>query len=130
VSGNSIKLKEIEMGPWKAKTTEKTEGDPAPFTRFVMGEGKLDFTQNENELVNLGEKLWKWKTVQDYAKEVDSKPWFIYIGIFVAECVIWILERRAEFCPCGRIYIHLIFDFPFYQRGLLIFSLSLKLFPL
>lgn len=78
VSGNKIELKEIELGPFKAKTTERTEGDPAEFIRFVMGEGKLDFTQNENELVNPGEKLWKWKTVKDYAKEVDGKPWIEY----------------------------------------------------
>ena len=37
-----------------------------------MGEGKLDFSQNENEAVNPGEKLWKWKTVEDYAKDIGG----------------------------------------------------------
>ncbi|KAI0806853.1 hypothetical protein C8Q74DRAFT_1312876 [Fomes fomentarius] len=27
--------------------------------------GKLDFTANDNELVNPGESLWKWRTVED-----------------------------------------------------------------
>lgn len=78
VSGTPIELKEVELGPYKAKTTEKSEGDPAPFIRFVIGEGKLDFTQNENEIVNPSEKLWKWKTVEEYAKEVDGRPWIDY----------------------------------------------------
>jgi len=78
VSGNKIEIKEIELEPFKTEVTKKTEGDPAAFIRFVMGEGKLDFSQNENELVNPGEKFWKWKTVEAYAKEVDGKPWIEY----------------------------------------------------
>ena len=60
---------------------EKTEGDPTDFIRFVMGEGKLDFSRNENELANPGEKSWKWKTVKDYAKEVGRLPWIEYVRI-------------------------------------------------
>lgn len=78
VSGNKIELKEIELGPYKKETTKRTEGDPAAFIRFVMGDGHLDFTENNNELVNPGEKLWKWKTINEYAKEVGGKPWFDY----------------------------------------------------
>ena len=78
VSGQKIELKEVELGPFKAKTTEKMERDPASFIRFIMGEGKLDFTQNENETANPGETLWKWETVQDYANEVGGKPWIEY----------------------------------------------------
>jgi hypothetical protein len=41
-----------------------------------MAEGKLDFSkENYNELVNPGEKLWKWKGVEEYAKEVNGHPW-------------------------------------------------------
>jgi hypothetical protein len=78
VSGNKIETREIELGPYKKEVTKNTEGDPAGFIRFVMGEGQLDFSQNENELVNPGEKLWKWKTVEEYAKDVDGKPWIEY----------------------------------------------------
>jgi len=35
--------------------------------RLLFGEGKLNWsTENDNELVNPGEKLWKWKTVEGY----------------------------------------------------------------
>jgi hypothetical protein len=43
-----------------------------------MGEGKLDFTENENEIANPGQKLFKWKTVEEYAQEVGGKPWIEY----------------------------------------------------
>jgi hypothetical protein len=78
VSGDKIALKEIDLDSFKKETTKRTEGDPASFIRFVMGEGKLDFSENENELVNPGEKDFKWKTVKDYAKEVGGKPWIEY----------------------------------------------------
>ncbi len=32
----------------------------------LIGEGKLDFSDNSNELINPGQSLWKWKTVEDY----------------------------------------------------------------
>lgn len=80
VSGDKIEIKEIDLDSFKKETTKKTEGDPAAFIRFVMGEGKMDFTENTNELINPGEKEWKWKTVQDYAKEVGGKPWIEYGG--------------------------------------------------
>jgi hypothetical protein len=78
VSRNPIEIKEIELEPFKKETTKKSEGDPAAFIRFVMGEGKLDFSENENEVFNPGEKVFKWKTLQEYAKEVDGKPWIEY----------------------------------------------------
>jgi hypothetical protein len=44
---------------------------------FTMsgGGGNLDFSEhNHNELVNPGESKWKWKTIEDYAKETDGMP--------------------------------------------------------
>ena len=78
ISGKKIEQNEIELSSFKTKATERSEGDPAAFIRFVMGEGKLGFSQNENELVNPGEKLWKWKTIKDYAKEVGGLSWIEY----------------------------------------------------
>ena len=78
VSGDNIELKEVDLDSFKKEATKKTEGDPAAFIRFVMGEGKLDFSENQNEIVNPGEREWKWKTVKDYAKEVGGKPWIEY----------------------------------------------------
>ena len=37
--------------------------------RVVMGEGKADFgAENNNELVNPGEKFWKWTSVEDFTR--------------------------------------------------------------
>lgn len=37
--------------------------------------GNIDFSErNDNELVNPGESKWKWKTIEEYAKEVDGMP--------------------------------------------------------
>ena len=42
--------------------------------RVLMGEGKLDWSgDNQNELVNPNESIWKWKTVEDFAKETSGK---------------------------------------------------------
>ena len=39
------------------------------------GTGNLDFSKrNDNELVNPGESKWKWKSIEDYAQEVDGLP--------------------------------------------------------
>ncbi|EJF63131.1 hypothetical protein DICSQDRAFT_146106 [Dichomitus squalens LYAD-421 SS1] len=32
---------------------------------ILTGEGNMDFTVNDNEFVNPGQSLWKWKTVED-----------------------------------------------------------------
>jgi hypothetical protein len=44
---------------------------------FTMsgGGGNIDFSKhNHNELVNPGESKWKWKSMEDYAEEVDGMP--------------------------------------------------------
>ena len=35
--------------------------------RLAISTGLMDNRENENELVNPGESLWKWKTISDYA---------------------------------------------------------------
>ena len=34
----------------------------------VIGEGKAEFSPNDNELVNPGQKFWKWRTVEDFLR--------------------------------------------------------------
>jgi hypothetical protein len=80
ISGDAVELKDIELDSFKKETTQKPEGDPASFIRFIIGEGKLDFTENQNEIANPGEREFKWTTVQDYANEVGGKPWIEYGG--------------------------------------------------
>jgi hypothetical protein len=79
VSGDKIELKETDLASYKKKIVESaTGGDPAGFIKFVMGEGKMDFSENQNEVANPGEKYFKWTTLQEYAKEVGGKPWIEY----------------------------------------------------
>lgn len=42
----------------------------------MSGSGdNLDFKEkNDNELLNPGESKWKWKTIEEYAKEVKGMP--------------------------------------------------------
>ena len=43
---------------------------------FTMSSGgvNLDFTKNNNELINPGESKWKWKGIEEYAEEIDGMP--------------------------------------------------------
>jgi hypothetical protein len=43
--------------------------------RMAGAGGNLDFSErNDNELVNPTESKWKWKTIEEYAEEVDGMP--------------------------------------------------------
>ena len=37
--------------------------------RVLIGESKMDFSKNDNELLNPGQSIWKWKTVEDLVRE-------------------------------------------------------------
>ena len=40
----------------------------------VISEGRADFSKdNLNELINPGETLWKWKTLEDYFREKEAQ---------------------------------------------------------
>ncbi|RPD55669.1 NAD-P-binding protein [Lentinus tigrinus ALCF2SS1-7] len=47
------------------KGTQSAPGAILSYIRVLIGEGKLDFSDNSNELINPGESLWKWRTVED-----------------------------------------------------------------
>ena len=38
--------------------------------RVAIAEGQLDMAENDNELVNPGQTLWKWKTTEDVLREI------------------------------------------------------------
>lgn len=45
------------------------------YGRILIAEGKMDSSaENQNELVNPDQKIWKWKTVEDYIREVGGRP--------------------------------------------------------
>jgi len=42
--------------------------------RLLFGEGKMDWAaENNNELINPGESLWKWKTVDEFLAEGSDR---------------------------------------------------------
>jgi hypothetical protein len=74
-----VELSEEEKGKAEVAIREGrpySDKDPALGIQLAMAEG-IDFSgKNDNELVNPGESRWKWKTVADYVKETDGKPWW------------------------------------------------------
>ena len=67
----------IDGPEFKAKTIAENSPNPMAYLRFLMGDGSIDHSAsglgNDNELLNSGETLWKWKTVKDLAKESSSE---------------------------------------------------------
>lgn len=72
---NEIEVSNLDLAEYKAKTLSTTGSDPAACLRFLMAEEKINNEKNDNELVNPGGKLWKWRTMKEYAKETRGRPW-------------------------------------------------------
>ncbi|CAF1153587.1 unnamed protein product [Didymodactylos carnosus] len=82
VSGQNINIIEHPLEAFKKKilVDGKDKTDPSQFLRLLWGEGKMDYSsKNGNELINPGESKWKWKTIKEYAKEVNGKPWWDHV---------------------------------------------------
>ncbi|KAF3910370.1 hypothetical protein ABW20_dc0100751 [Dactylellina cionopaga] len=93
ISGDAVSLKQIaglmksagagdiqvsllDLAEYKQDTLAAPGLDPASYLRFLMAEGKIDNkSQNDNELVNPGETLWRWKKMSDHAQETKGRPW-------------------------------------------------------
>ncbi len=75
----SIEVVEVDLDKYKKETLEAGPKNPAVCLRFLMGEGNIDHTSaglgNDNELVNPGEQKWKWKKMEDLARETKGRPW-------------------------------------------------------
>ncbi|KAG8983576.1 hypothetical protein FRB94_007507 [Tulasnella sp. JGI-2019a] len=60
-----------------AQTSDQPDGEDlgalARLLRLNFADGAVDFSKNDNELVNPGQKFWKWKTVRDHARDVIAK---------------------------------------------------------
>ncbi|KZT64190.1 hypothetical protein DAEQUDRAFT_741441 [Daedalea quercina L-15889] len=53
---------------------DKSQPHPFGHLKVLIAEGKLDFSsKNDNELVNPGESIWKWKTAEDLVRERGGK---------------------------------------------------------
>jgi hypothetical protein len=74
-----VDVEELPLAEFKKTVLEEGTSDPSKYLRFLMGEGKIEHTRealgNDNELVNPNETLWKWKTMEDYARETKGRPW-------------------------------------------------------
>ncbi|EIW63468.1 uncharacterized protein TRAVEDRAFT_161801 [Trametes versicolor FP-101664 SS1] len=51
---------------------QKGKGDFLLYIRLATGKGWGDLSENANELVNPGQKFWKWKTVEDEVRTVTG----------------------------------------------------------
>jgi len=77
VAGRPTKLEFIPMEEMKEeyKKTQSFE----TLIKILFAEGVFDYSKSiANELLNPGGKLWKLKTIQEYAEETDGRPWKDY----------------------------------------------------
>jgi hypothetical protein len=60
-----VEMRTVDGAAFRKKTIEDSANDPSQYLRFLMGDGRIDRSNvalgNENELVNPGQTLWKWK---------------------------------------------------------------------
>jgi hypothetical protein len=63
---------------YKKENIAGTLSRPESYVWFLMGDGGIAYTAaflgNDNELVNPGQRLWRWKTVEDLAEETSGQP--------------------------------------------------------
>ncbi|KAH9942387.1 uncharacterized protein BXZ73DRAFT_97799 [Epithele typhae] len=59
-----------DLAAYKKALSEKPTNNLFDYIKVVTGEGKLNFSANhDNELINPGQRLWKWKTLEDELDE-------------------------------------------------------------
>lgn len=63
---------------YKKETTAEPSWRPAAYLWFLMGDGGIAHTSaflgDDNELVNPGQRLWRWKTIEDLARKTNGQP--------------------------------------------------------
>lgn len=77
-----IEVSSVPLESYKAKVLAKASPTPERYLRFLMGEGKIDHTDeglgNQNGVIAGDDGLGSWKLVVDLAKETDGRPWADY----------------------------------------------------
>ncbi|EED77739.1 predicted protein, partial [Postia placenta Mad-698-R] len=65
----TLNAADLESYKIAAREEEVRSGKPniLKHIKIALGEHKMDFSYNNNELVNPGETLWKWKRVEDHS---------------------------------------------------------------
>ena len=77
--GGPIEVTQAALGEYKERVTSVVGSDPAAYLRFLMGEGKINQSPAglgcDNDLVNPEERVWKWKSLEELARETRGRPW-------------------------------------------------------
>ncbi|KAB8258568.1 hypothetical protein BDV32DRAFT_159864 [Aspergillus pseudonomiae] len=77
--GGPIEVTQAALGEYKERVTSVVGSDPAAYLRFLMGEGKINHSPAglgcDNDLVNPEERVWKWKSLEELARETRGRPW-------------------------------------------------------
>jgi hypothetical protein len=78
----AIEVTSIPLDEYKATTVQQGTDHLERYLRFLMGERKINHSEgglgSSNELVNPGQSLWKWRTMEELASETGGKPWQEY----------------------------------------------------
>jgi hypothetical protein len=75
-----VGLRGVDLEGYKSRVLGKAYEDraPVPFVRLIMAMGLGDYRPevwgNDNEIVNPGETLWRWKGIRDLAEETGGRP--------------------------------------------------------
>ena len=73
-----ITIQQLDLEEFKDKLMKEPVASPAPYLRFLVGEGKIDHRKErlgcDNDLVNKDETNWKWTTLTDLAERTGGKP--------------------------------------------------------
>ncbi|TFY64554.1 hypothetical protein EVJ58_g2536 [Rhodofomes roseus] len=68
-----IKVESVELAVYrenlKKEQLVEPRAGPLDHIKVLIGEGKMDFSKNNDELVNPGQSIWKWKTVEKFVRE-------------------------------------------------------------
>ncbi|KAK5059970.1 hypothetical protein LTR84_009853 [Exophiala bonariae] len=79
----TIELRSADLDRFKIKALARpyAQRDAVVFLRFLMADGRIDLRPeheggmgNDNELVNPGQKHFRWKTIDDLARDTRGRP--------------------------------------------------------
>jgi len=75
----SIDVSSIPLESYKQDVLAKPSPTPERYLRFLIGEGKIDHSENglgnHNALVQSNESFGRWMTIRDLATETNGRPW-------------------------------------------------------
>ncbi|KEF52981.1 uncharacterized protein A1O9_10888 [Exophiala aquamarina CBS 119918] len=79
----TIELRSVELEGFRNKALGRpyNERDAIVFLRFLMGDGGINYRHkdegglgNDNETINPNQKYFKWKTMEQFARETGGQP--------------------------------------------------------